>query len=79
MGAEIKNMIIEQLRQTVDGCEGFDVRTADFHALRSCQVDRLSYWAKSYGYRAPKNANGSPARYFFQLLARHANAKGSAK
>lgn len=68
-----KDLIIDQLRTGLNGAPGFDVRTADFHALSSAQVDRLVHWAKAYGYRKPKNANGSTARYFFQLLARHAN------
>lgn len=72
----IKDLIIEQLSQNYDGTRGFDVKTVDFHSLDSWQVARLTYWADSYGYRLPKNANGSKARYFLALLARHAN-KGS--
>lgn len=71
-----KDLIIDQLRSDTSDTPGFDVATTDFHTLSSAQVDRLLHWAKSYGYRKPKNANGSTARYFHQLLARHANRKG---
>jgi hypothetical protein len=63
-----KEIIIEQLQLK----HGINVKTDDFHALSSSQVDGLNHWAKAYGYRAPKNANGSRARYFFQMLARSA-------
>lgn len=44
--------------------------TADFHALNSDTVLLLADTANTVGYRAPKNANGSTARYFFQYLTR---------
>lgn len=48
---------------------GLDL-TADFHTLGSDMVLRLVDTAKAIGYRAPKNRNGSPARCFFEYLAR---------
>lgn len=48
---------------------GLDL-TADFHTLGSDTVQRLADTARAVGYRAPKNANGSTARYFFEYLAR---------
>lgn len=68
----VKNLIIEQLSLTVGGVEGFNIKKADFHQLNSAQVERVLYWANSYGYRPPRNANGSKARYFFYMLQRHA-------
>lgn len=44
--------------------------TADFHALNSETVQLLTDTARAVGYRAPRNANGSTARYFFTYLAR---------
>ena len=44
----------------------------DFHALRSSQVDQVIYAANARGYKAPKNANGSRARYFHAYLIRAA-------
>lgn len=44
--------------------------TADFHTLGSDTVLQLVDVAKAVGYRAPKNRNGSPARCFFEYLAR---------
>lgn len=64
-----KDIIIEQLSIK----HGIDVKADDFHALRSEQVEGILHWAKAYGYREPKNANGSKARYFFAMLQRHAN------
>jgi hypothetical protein len=44
----------------------------DFHALYTEQVDALIREADAYGYRAPKNANGSRARYWHAYLERAA-------
>ena len=44
--------------------------TADFFTLDSDTVLQLVDVAKAVGYRAPKNRNGSTARYFFAYLAR---------
>lgn len=44
--------------------------TADFHTLPSAKVDLLVERAKHDKYKAPANANGSTARYFFYRLAR---------
>lgn len=51
--------------------------TAGFHTLRSSQVESLLAWANHYKYRAPKNANGSRARYFHAMLIRRINRKES--
>lgn len=67
-----KDIIIEQLSLK----HGVDVKGDDFHALRSEQVEGILHWAKAYGYRKPKNANGSKARYFFYILQRYANKAG---
>ncbi len=46
----------------------------DFHALRSEQVERLTWAACVYGYRKPRLANGSTARYFHAYLVRKARS-----
>lgn len=71
-----KSLIVEQLSQPADGVPGIDVKGGDFHALSSAQTGRLLEWAKAYGYREPKNANGSRARCFFYMLQRFANKGG---
>ena len=45
---------------------------SDFHRLGSAQVEALLKEAKAAGYRQPKNANGSRARYFHVRMQRHA-------
>lgn len=45
---------------------------ADFHTLGSRDVEMLLYYADRAGYRAPRNANGSRARYFHDHLQRKA-------
>lgn len=42
----------------------------DFYALPSRDVDSVIAAADDYRYRAPRNANGSRARYFHALLQR---------
>ena len=42
----------------------------DFHTLSGGQVECLLSWARHFGYRQPRNANGSKARYFFAYLQR---------
>ncbi len=49
----------------------------DFHALDSAAVERIIAEADAYGYRAPRNANGSRARYFHAYLTRTASRKES--
>ena len=49
---------------------GVGARNADFHELSSTKVDELLKAADHYGYRKPKNANGSRGRYFFSRLQR---------
>lgn len=44
----------------------------DFHTLRSSQVESLLVSADLLKYRKPKNANGSRARYFHDLMQRRA-------
>lgn len=68
----MKGVIIDQLKS---GATGFDVATADYLTLSNAQKEALAYWAKQYRYRKPRNANGSTGRYFFEMLARHANRK----
>ena len=45
---------------------------ADYHTLDSNQVHRVVMEARQYGYRKPKNANGSLGRYFFSYVQRTA-------
>lgn len=45
---------------------------SDFHTLRSDQVEVVLSVAKTSGYRHPRNANGSKARYFFYAIQRKA-------
>jgi hypothetical protein len=46
----------------------------DFHALPSESVERLLSSADAHGYRAPKNRNGSRARYWHAYLSRRARS-----
>ena len=48
----------------------------DFHRLDSSQVAALISEADKFKYRAPKNANGSRARYFHAYVARSAGREG---
>lgn len=57
------------LRDELRRQHGIDF-SADFHTLRSAQVEALLTAARACGYREPKNANGSRARYFFAYLVR---------
>jgi hypothetical protein len=45
-----------------------------FDALSASEVEALLAEADRRGYRAPKNANGSRARYFHALLQHRAAA-----
>ena len=47
---------------------------ADFHTLSTSQVESLIAAADQAKYRKPKNANGSRARYFHDLMQRRARA-----
>lgn len=47
----------------------FDFKT-DFHALSIRVVELIIEQADLMGYRKPKNANGSRARYYWALLQR---------
>lgn len=42
----------------------------DFHTLNSQHVQNIVDAAKARRYKAPKNANGSTARYFYAYLNR---------
>ncbi len=44
----------------------------DFHALPSAAIDRLLDEADRVRYQKPRNANGSRARYFHDMLQRRA-------
>ena len=46
----------------------------DFHSLRSEKVSALLEQAKRHGYKTPRNASGSRARMFFQMLERKLSA-----
>lgn len=50
---------------------------SQFHALPSAVVESILAAADEYRYRAPRNANGSRARYFHALLCRTASRKES--
>lgn len=52
---------------------------ADFHTLTTAQVESLVEYADSYGYRKPRGANGSRARYFHAYLTRQANGFNRAR
>ena len=43
----------------------------DFFQLSFFDVDKVLGIAKVYGYRKPKNANGSTARYFWAFMQRN--------
>jgi hypothetical protein len=45
---------------------------ADFHTLPPSQAVLLAEKAKLAGYRKPRNANGSTARYYHAYLQRRA-------
>jgi hypothetical protein len=45
----------------------------DFHTLSSSQVDAILAEADRVRYQTPRNANGSRARYFYQLWQRRAS------
>jgi len=42
----------------------------NYHQLSYNQVDKIVEAAKEYGYRKPKNANGSRARCFYEFANR---------
>lgn len=67
-----KRLTGEQARAKADHY-GFEL-DKDFHALSVDQVQRVLDAADAHGYRAPKNANGSRARYFHAYLRRVARA-----
>lgn len=53
---------------------GLENDNADFHSLRSDEVQYLLDTAKEIGYRHPKNAGGSKARYFYSYLEKRAKS-----
>lgn len=54
---------------TVAQCDPY----ASFHSLSSSAVEALLRLADDDGYRVPRNANGSRARYYHARLVRAAN------
>jgi hypothetical protein len=62
-------MVNYRLASPVLNSAGIDL-SQGFHELRSSQVDVLVSLAQQQGYRKPKNANGSTARYYFAALQR---------
>jgi hypothetical protein len=46
----------------------------DFHTLNASNVIDILEFADKAKYRKPKNANGSRARYYFNLLQRRARS-----
>lgn len=48
----------------------YDDARRDFHTLPASAVESLLREARAVGYRRPKNANGSRARYFHAYLVR---------
>lgn len=58
----------ERAQRLLRYCEA----TGDFHALPQLSVDLLLQEADAYGYRAPRNANGSRARCWHAYLTRQA-------
>lgn len=70
-----KHVVTERMhaRETLKWC-GVPVG-ADFHTLRSSHVDKLEQAAADVRYRKPRNANGSTARYFHDLMQRRAQRK----
>jgi hypothetical protein len=49
--------------------------TKDFFTLSPSEVENILQAANEWGYRKPKNANGSRGRYFFSLLQRATTPK----
>lgn len=48
---------------------------SDFHTLRTSHIEALLKCADEVRYQRPRNANGSRARYFHDMLQRRARAK----
>lgn len=52
----------------------YNIPTRDFFTLTPTEVGRVLDAADSVGYRKPRNANGSRARYFHARLMRDLEA-----
>jgi hypothetical protein len=65
-------MVNYQNAEPTLNANGIDINQ-DFFTLNSSQVHALLEIAKIQGYRQPKNANGSKARYYYQALQRNYN------
>ena len=52
--------------------ERYQLPIDNFFTLESSEVDNVIAAANEYGYRKPRNANGSRARYFYDFLVRKA-------
>jgi len=50
----------------------FNLATRDFHTLSFGEQSELAELAKQCGYRKPRNANGSRARYFAAYVVKKA-------
>lgn len=59
----------ERVRDALSA-HGYQLESVDFHALDSDAVLTLVDIARAQGYRKPRNANGSRARYFFYAAQR---------
>jgi hypothetical protein len=58
-------------------CNKYHIDThKDFFVLSASEVGQVIDAADEWGYRKPKNANGSRGRYFFAALQRAINRKG---
>ena len=70
----IKNLNAAEILRACGGAAG-PGEWWDFHRLPSSSVREVIAAADAAGYRAPKNANGSRARYFYAALVRQARAE----
>lgn len=59
-----RSMAIEEIRNN-----GIDIR-ANVFTLSISQLGIIADIAREFGYRKPKNANGSTGRYFFESCKR---------
>jgi len=57
--------------------EDFDLFRRDFHTLRFSEQELLGRMVEECGYRKPKNANGSTARYFAAYVVKYERQFGT--
>lgn len=67
----IKNLNAAEILRQCGGRAG-PGKWHDFHTLPTSSVREVIAAADAAGYRAPQNANGSRARYFYEALRRQA-------